>query len=676
MGRVFDRGGAKPLDGAEVIAYNADNRESGRSRTNEHGNYAVGLLSPGRYRVRAEKSGYQAQEIYNLDLPVASQLELSFSLRAIKDLFGIDANKLALMGSNRIIPFFGEDTKVRLVPVDVTNIVSVSPQPTVSNVIGSAEIEALPLAGRDVYALLALQAAVTSDASTGRGLGLSVNGQRPTSANYLLDGLQNNNYLVTGPLLTVAPEAIQEYRFSTNSFSAEYGRTAGFIANAVTRQGSNNWHGAGYYYFKNDHLNANDFERNAMGQPINTLRQSEPGLRFSGPILANRLYISASGDYLHFRSYDAPQTYTLPTDQYRNFTGPNTIARRSLDNFEHPLIHGDPGQATAELTIAPPSSASVDQWLALIRADALFRGGKHRLMIRPLAASLNRPDFLWTPYTDFITPLRQTNGGIALGVISSLGPITNEAHFQFSRDNLGFDRRWPGVPSLSAGDGVTLPGSPAFYSFKEQGGNLELGDHMIFPAGRHLLRIGGSVLFRWTQGYLTAGRDSIFVFQNFQSFGNDEPIAFAASISRASPTNYVLPDYRRSYRYTQYSLFADDSFRVNNRLSLDIGIRYENFGSPWNTGSAKDALVQLGQGLDIETRLMGAKLVFPGSGNERLYDADNHDIAIRAGFAYSLQRKSGLLLRGSYGIFYDPPFDNLWENLHNNNFTTTAFHGA
>jgi hypothetical protein len=673
LGRVFDRGAAKPLSGAEVIAFNADNVESGRSTTNYEGYYLIGLLSPGSYRVRAEKAGYQAQEIYNMSLPVAAQLDLPFSLRPSGDLFSLNANRFALVGNERIIPFFGEDTLAQPVPVDVAETPSVSLQPAVSNVIDSREIDALPLAGRDVYALLALQPGVTSDTSTSRGLGLSVNGQRPTSSNYMLDGLQNNNYLVTGPLLTVAPEAVQEYRFSTNSFSAEYGRTAGFIANAITRQGNNAWRGAGYMYFKNDHLNANDFERNASGLPVNTLRQSEPGIRFSGPVIKNRLYLSASGDYLHYRSYDAPQPFTLPTDQYPDVARPGTIARYLLDNFAHPLLHGAPGQAKAEVTIAPPASASVDQWLGLVRADALFREGKHRLTIRPLGASLNRPDFLWTPYTDFITPLRQTNAGIALSAISSLQRATNEAHFGFSRDDVVFDRRWPGIPSLSEGDAVTLPGSPAFYGFKNQGKNLELGDHIIISAGPHLVTAGGSLLRRWIDGYLTAGRDSLFAFINFQQFANDEPFAFSTSVSRASPTLYVVPEYPRSYRYTQFSLFADDSIRVNSRLSVDLGIRYENFGSPVNTGSVKDALITLGNGPDIEIRLMLAKLVFPAAGNERLYDTDNRDFAVRAGFVYAIQRNGSLLLRGSFGTYYDPPFDNLWENLRNNNLTTTLF---
>ena len=83
--------------------------------------------------------------------------------------------------------------------------------------------------------MLLLLPDVTSDAATARGLGFSVNGQRPSSSNYLLDGTENNNLLVTGPLSAAVPEFIQEYRVSTSDYSAEYGRTSGFVANAITR---------------------------------------------------------------------------------------------------------------------------------------------------------------------------------------------------------------------------------------------------------------------------------------------------------------------------------------------------------------------------------------------------------------------------------------------------------
>ena len=150
---------------------------------------------------------------------------------------------------------------------------------TVSEVIDSAEIENLPLAGRDVYTMLVTLPGVTSDAATARGLGLSIDGQRPSSSNYLLDGLENNNYLTTGPLTTVAPEAVQEYRVSINNFSAEYGRTSGFVANAITRSGADGFHGVAYFYLMNDAPQrqriSGESQRRCPGFPIS---RSSPAL--------------------------------------------------------------------------------------------------------------------------------------------------------------------------------------------------------------------------------------------------------------------------------------------------------------------------------------------------------------------------------------------------------------
>ena len=202
---------------------------------------------------------YQSQELQNIELTVAARVELDFRLRPLSDVWEAGQYKsVFLPGSKTIVTFFGPD-------VDPSKSGSFDAQKgrrealesTVSEVIDSGEINNLPLQGRDVYTMLVTQPGVTSDSATGRGLGLAVNGQRPSASNFLLDGVENNNYLMTGPLTTVAPEAIQEYRVSTNNFSAEYGRTSGFVANAITRSGGDQFHGVGYFYLKNDVLNAN-----------------------------------------------------------------------------------------------------------------------------------------------------------------------------------------------------------------------------------------------------------------------------------------------------------------------------------------------------------------------------------------------------------------------------------
>jgi len=170
---------------------------------------------------------------------------------------------------------------------------------SVSYVIDPELIGNLPLVGRDVYAMLAVMPGVTADTTTARGYGLTINGQRPVASNYLLDGIENNNMLITGPLSSVAPEMTQEYRVSTSSWSAEYGRTAGFLANAVSRAGTRSWHGTAYFYLKNDALNANTFQNNAHGEPLSPFKETQtafkPEGRCEGRRSFSRLVFSHTG---------------------------------------------------------------------------------------------------------------------------------------------------------------------------------------------------------------------------------------------------------------------------------------------------------------------------------------------------------------------------------------------
>src|SRR5580700_9962689 len=266
-GRLVNSQSGAAIDGAQVAYSNAATGASGVATSDRSGNYFLPLLSPGIYRVRATASGFQSREVQELELPVAARLDLEFRLRPLNDVWEAGQYRsVFLPGTKTIVTFYGPD-------VDSSRSGSFSSQQgeraaldtSQSYVVDPNQIENLPLEGRDVYSMLVSLPGVTSDTSTGRGLGVSVAGARPSSSNYMLDGVSNNNYLVTGPLNPVAPEAIQEYRISTNDYSAEYGRTAGFVANAVTRAGTDGYHGAAYWYIKNTMLNAADFQDNLSG---------------------------------------------------------------------------------------------------------------------------------------------------------------------------------------------------------------------------------------------------------------------------------------------------------------------------------------------------------------------------------------------------------------------------
>lgn len=676
-GRVVDSTDARPVAGARVSFASLATGTQGSVATGSDGYYVIPLLPPGPYRLRVTSGRYQPQEVYQLQLPVAARLEIGFRLRPLSDIWEAGQFRSVFLPEREaVVTFFGPD-------VDPSRTGSFEPakatpgalEATVSQVIDPVQVSKLPLAGRDVYTALILQPGVSAGAAAARGLGLSVSGQRLTSSNFLLDGAPNNNELITGPLITAAPEAIQEYRISTNNFSAEYGGTAGVLANAVTRAGANSWHGLTYFYLKNDAMNANDFQRNLAGLPRPPLRDSQAGFQAGGPILRNRWYTSTSFEYLRTRAYGDPLTLTLPSTAFLTYLSgvavPGAEYARSL-LWTHPFDAPASPALAASATVALPNFADRRLWME--RLDYLFPGGDHRLMARISQSWLNRPDFLWSPYRGFDAPLIQNTFGVAVALTSALAPnVTNEARSSWSTDDLRWDRPHPEIPTLLSSDQTILPGSLALYSYRNRGRAWEFTDSVTWTRGHHLVQFGGGARFRRLDGYLTAGRDGQYSFYTVADFATGSPFEFATMLDRFALPGYQLPTYDRDYAYNQFSFYGQDTLRVRPRLALNLGLRYENFGAPSNTGAAKDAAFVPGPGLSISQRVSAGHLEAPPDGDQKIYRADRRNFAGRFGVSYDATGNGQTIFQGGYGIFYDRPFDNLWSNVRLNGSTFQKF---
>ena len=187
-------------------------------------------------------------------------------------------------------------------------------------------------------------------------------------------------------------------------------------------------------------LNANGLQANLAGLARTPDKENHFGFQAGGPILKDRLFFSGSFDHLRSRSFQDPQQFDLPTTALTTLLAdaPSTrIARQLLQQYPAPVIKST--ALTALSTIAPP--VSVDQTTGLERLDYNSRDGVNRIMARVAIAQVGRPNFIWSPYKDFISALSENTLGVALGYVrADLKPgLVNEVKLSRTSDDLGME---------------------------------------------------------------------------------------------------------------------------------------------------------------------------------------------------------------------------------------------
>jgi hypothetical protein len=281
-GTISDpQGGAIP--NANISAKNVATGISTNSTTNASGAYSIPNLNPADYEVSVSAAGFNTA-VAKVTLTVGAKQEMSISLTV-----GEVQQVVEVSGAAPV--------------VETTNS-------TISSNVVAAQIGELPLNGRDWASLATLQPGivsvrtqevVTQVGSHARGLGLqlSIDGNRPTQNTYRLDGLIINDYSNAGPGSVLGQnlgvDAIEEFSVLTNNYSSEYGFTSGGVINAVTKSGSNAFHGSAYEFLRNSALDSATFIDNSTGTPKPTFRRNQFGGSAGGPILKDRIFIF--GDY-------------------------------------------------------------------------------------------------------------------------------------------------------------------------------------------------------------------------------------------------------------------------------------------------------------------------------------------------------------------------------------------
>jgi hypothetical protein len=314
FGRVSDSSGGA-IAGASVLLVNPATNEKLSVVTSETGDYVFNLVRPATYDISASFAGFKTVQRSGIVLQVAEKLGIDLTLEP-----GEITQKVEVLGEAPLLQPGSSD---------------------IGTVINSRTIVDLPLEGRNVYQLVTLApgSAVNpnygyvsggnSNLSGGPGIGLnqiSINGGRNLQNEFLLDDVPNTTMGYNGVAVIPPVDAVQEFNVITNSPAAKFGRTGGGLTTAVTKSGTNSFHGDIWEFLRNDKLDANNFFANSSGASLPPLRQNQFGGAAGGRIWKDRTFFF--GSYEGFRQAAGGQRLlTVPTDAQRSGDFSQTFAQ-------------------------------------------------------------------------------------------------------------------------------------------------------------------------------------------------------------------------------------------------------------------------------------------------------------------------------------------------------------
>ncbi len=283
-GSVRDTAGAV-VPGATVTAKNEATGVTSTQITNDSGLYSFSSLPVGNYTITVEKQGFKTLQKTKNALEVGTPLTVDAALEvgAVSETVTVTGGTEQLQTANA----------------------------TIGNVVEQKAIEALPLNGRTPLTLLLLEPGVVQRSAGAAGSGVHVNGARDRAYNVTIDGIEANESSVPNPvsnLYRINPDNVQEFKVTTNNATAEEGRNSGASISIATRSGTSEYHGTGFYFFRNEALNSNEFFANAQktGKPL--IRMGQYGFEMGGPIKKNKTFF--------FGSYQTNRIdFTQPIDQ-------------------------------------------------------------------------------------------------------------------------------------------------------------------------------------------------------------------------------------------------------------------------------------------------------------------------------------------------------------------------
>jgi Carboxypeptidase regulatory-like domain/TonB dependent receptor/TonB-dependent Receptor Plug Domain len=649
--------------GAEVVVVNDVTRVQYTTKTNNEGIYLFSSLPPGPYRLQVSKIGFKTIVKPDIILNVQDALSINFTLPV-----GAFHEVLTVEGGASLV-----------------NTESAA----VSTVVDRGYVENMPLNGRSFQDLILLTPGVVTTtpqvgAATGSAGEFSVNGQRTESNYYTVDGVSANVGVNAGSAAEagtsgslsaptalgttqglVSVDALEEFRVQSSTYSAEYGRNPGGQFSFLTRSGTNELHGTAFDYLRNSVFDSNDWFNDYFGQPEASLRQNDFGGTLGGPIKIPYLYSGIDKTFFFF-SYeglrlDQPQAanVTYVPDAYLRACSPTSI-QQVMNAFPQPTASGplpncanpDPGSGLTEFIGAWSNPSSIDA--TSIRLDHTVTD-KLRLFFRfantssdgesqqsgtfGVASDLSSIAFTTRTYTFGATSAfsNNINNEFRLNYssnseLSSVTPINYAGAapvdlFQLQGVGSGAEVHFL---LLLGGAGTPILIQNSFSGLQRQ---WNLVESLVLSRGRHQLKFG--LDYRRLEPRISPSNPvaAYDYFSEGSILSNSVDYGFGQSSAIARPA------------FSNFSVFAQDEWRLKSRLTLSVGLRWEVNPAPT---AAKGNLPYTVSGSTLESLTVAPE-------GTPLWKTDWFNFAPRLGVAYVMRSEPGFetVIRGGAGVFFD-----------------------
>jgi Carboxypeptidase regulatory-like domain/TonB dependent receptor/TonB-dependent Receptor Plug Domain len=636
-GTVSDPNGAG-IPQAKLVIKNVATGVEHTVTTNGDGFYTTVNLLPGSYEIAISATGFNSETRHGVTMTVGSQLTIDITLRV-----GTISNKVEVTAQ---VP------DVQLTSSDISAVVTAN------------TVRELPLNGRSWTDLAALQPGVetiqtqpsfaTGSDRGNRGFGqqLTISGARPQQNNYRLDGVSLNDYAngAPGSVLggNLGVDAIQEFSVLTSNYSAEYGKTSGGVVNAITRSGTNEFHGSAYEFLRNSALDArNYFEDPTLSKA--PFKRNQFGGGIGGPLVKNKTFFFA--DYEGIRqSKGIPNKDTVPSPEIRQ--GPvDPAVQKYLALYPIPASCG-----ADTCTFIYNGKQIVNENFVTTRIDHRF----------------SEKDSLFGTYLYDRTPYSSPDsfGNVGLSTLSSRQIVAaeethsftptfvNAIRFGYNHEHVDNDASVsalnPAAMDTSLGafagrnaavvnvNGLSsmTGGVGGLPTYLYRWNSFQVYDDAFLNRGKHSIKFGGAFERMLLQVTALTDANGIWFFGDLTHFLSNSPTKFQGGIASS-----LTP---RNLRQSIFGGYIQDDWRWKSNLTLNLGLRYEMSTVPNETSGKIVNLRHLGDPLPVCATFVAASCSGTGP---FFYNPTYHNFEPRVGFAWDPLKTGKLAVRGGAGLF-------------------------